>query len=139
MKSSRRGQLEEVAKRFEAWRRTRSRGRGRIPGTLWRAAVALGGRYSASAICERLRLNPSRFREAREAAGSCGRRLVTSAPPAPQFVELPASALSSAPYWRVVIRQADLSVQLEFASADQSAVEAARRLVEALSARGGRA
>lgn len=60
--------LEAVLGEFEKWR-ARRRGRSAIPKKLWHAAVDLVGRYSSTTICRRLRLNPGRFKEAREARG----------------------------------------------------------------------
>jgi hypothetical protein len=58
--------LDGVAGRFEAWRANK---RGRlIPAVLWRAALSLLDRYTASAICLRLRLGPARFKQVRQAA-----------------------------------------------------------------------
>jgi hypothetical protein len=93
-----------------------------------------------TAICERLRLNPSRFQEARaalgEGAGVRARRELV-----PQFVELPPAAASAqVPPWRVVVQQADgLRVELDFQTLDVAAVEAAAQVVQTLAvARDGR-
>jgi hypothetical protein len=64
---STRPDLERVLAEFDAWR---ARPRGRlIPDRLWTAAVGLLDRYSASRICRQLRLNPTRFQQARDARG----------------------------------------------------------------------
>jgi hypothetical protein len=69
MRSNRRTELDGVRARFAAWRRG---GRRRaIPDHLWRAALTLLPRYGPSAICRRLGLNSSRFKEVREAHGEC--------------------------------------------------------------------
>jgi hypothetical protein len=60
--------LEAVLGEFEKWR-ARRRGRSAIPEKLWCAAVDLVERYSSTTICRRLRLNPGRFKEVREARG----------------------------------------------------------------------
>jgi hypothetical protein len=60
--------LEGVLGEFEKWR-ARRRGRSAIPEKLLCAAVDLVDRYSSTTICRRLRLNPGRFKEAREARG----------------------------------------------------------------------
>lgn len=58
--------LEEVLEQFEAWR---AKPHGRlIPDELWKGAVSLLDRYSASTICSRLRLNATRFKRVREAS-----------------------------------------------------------------------
>jgi hypothetical protein len=46
----------------------RRQGRG-IPNDLWDAAITLLGRYTASAICRALGLNPARFKQMRERRG----------------------------------------------------------------------
>lgn len=64
---STRPDLERVLAEFDAWR---ARPRGRlIPDRLWTAAVGLLDRYSVSRICRQLRLNPTRFKQARDARG----------------------------------------------------------------------
>lgn len=135
MRASRRTRLDRVAEQFEAWRRTRSRARCAIPDELLRAAVGLADEYSATAICAKVRLNPSRFREAREALVErrAKPRVVVAGTP-PQFVELsPVPPPAEAPSWRVLIRQADgLRVRLEFRTVDESAVDAARQIMRAL-------
>jgi len=72
---------------FEQWRATRV-GRSKIPEELWQAVVALHGRYSASQLCQELRLS----------AGALRSRLPQTTPskPAspPAFVSLPAQDLS---------------------------------------------
>jgi hypothetical protein len=115
--------LEAVLGEFEKWR-ARRRGRSAIPKELWRAAVDLVGRYSSTTICHRLRLNPGRFKGAREARGvapgeggvrrvrrrrragsrkrrswsgrrfSVAPRRVALVPAAKEFVELPAPSVA---------------------------------------------
>lgn len=58
--------LEEVAAAFDGWRKSRPKVE-RIPDGLWSAAVALLGSHSASAICRRLRLDPSRLKRRSQA------------------------------------------------------------------------
>lgn len=141
MRALRRTRLDSVAEQFEAWRRTRSSVRCVIPDELLRAAVGLADEYSATTICAKVRLNPSRFREAREALVErrAEPRAVVGA--TPQFVELPpVPSPAGVPSWRVLIRQADgLRVQLEFRTVDESAVDAARQIMRALTVtEGGR-
>jgi hypothetical protein len=59
--------LDGVVAKFEGWR-VRREGRA-IPDDLWDAAITLLGRYTASAICRALGLNPARFKQVREARG----------------------------------------------------------------------
>lgn len=62
---SRKPELEEVVRQFEAWRANR---RGRlIPDELWKAALSLLDRHCPSTICRRLRLDAGRFKRIREA------------------------------------------------------------------------
>ena len=63
--------LEGVRVRFEAWRARRPRPRA-LPERLWRAAVRLLDRHSASTVCQRLRLNSSRLKQAQDAFGRVG-------------------------------------------------------------------
>jgi hypothetical protein len=68
---STRPDLERVLAEFDAWR---AKPRGRlIPDRLWKAAVGLLDGYSSSLICRQLRLNPTRFKQAREARGVVAR------------------------------------------------------------------
>ena len=50
------GRLENVWRRFERWRRSRTRGR-RIPEALWAAAVEAAREYGASRTASVLRIN----------------------------------------------------------------------------------
>ena len=68
MRSRSGSDLGSVAAQFESWRADRTK--RVIPSELWTAAVGLVGRYGASAICVRLRLNASRFKEMRETLGT---------------------------------------------------------------------
>lgn len=64
---SRKPGLESVLAEFGRWR---AKPRGRlIPDKLWKAALGLLDRYSPSAICRHLGLNPARFKQMREARG----------------------------------------------------------------------
>ena len=91
MRSTRRD-LEDVVARFEGWR-ARRQGRA-IPDELWGAAIRLLDRHTASAICGALGLNPTRFKQMREARGVSGgatRRRAAAAVAGPEgggFVEL---------------------------------------------------
>jgi hypothetical protein len=80
MRSSR-PDFAKVVSQFEGWRRRRQE--RRIPEELLDAAVGLLAEHPATAICRGLRLNSSRFKQAREAregsskcrrAGGAGRR-----------------------------------------------------------------
>lgn len=68
---STRPDLERVLAEFAAWRAKPRR--RRIPDRLWTAAVGLLDRYSASLICRQLRLNSTRFQQARDARGGVAR------------------------------------------------------------------
>jgi len=48
--------LEAVRQQFETWRKKR-RGRGRIPASLWQAAIGLCREYSIGEVSRTLRLN----------------------------------------------------------------------------------
>ena len=90
MRSTRRD-LEDVVARFEGWR-ARRQGRA-IPDELWGAAIRLLDRHTASAICGALGLNPTRFKQMREArevsVGATRRRAAAVArPEGGGFVEL---------------------------------------------------
>lgn len=67
MRSNGRPDLDDVLKRFDAWRRRSPQ--PPFPLELWRAACELLDRYSAHTICETLRLNESRFKQMRVAVG----------------------------------------------------------------------
>ncbi len=68
---STRPDLDRVLTEFDAWR---AKPRGRlIPDRLWKAAVGLLDGYSSSLICRQLRLNPTRFKQARDARGVVAR------------------------------------------------------------------
>ena len=65
--------LDGVVAKFEGWRAKRQ-GRA-IPDDLWDAAIRLLDGHTATAICRALVLNPTRFKQMREARGvSVGRR-----------------------------------------------------------------
>ena len=53
--------LDDVAKEFENWRKTRNY-RGRIPNRLWDAAIALTASYPASKVAEALHINYSELK-----------------------------------------------------------------------------
>lgn len=74
-----RASLEAVRDAFEQWRSTRDK-RGRVPESLWEAAVSLSAFYSAFRISKTLRLN---YRELRHRIGLHSSRNGPS-----QFVEL---------------------------------------------------
>src|SRR5919109_2847576 len=57
--------LTELAERFEHWRRTRPKGRARIPEDLWDQAVALSTVLSNGRVAKRLRLSPTDLRKQR--------------------------------------------------------------------------
>lgn len=67
MRSTRKPDLDDVCALFEDWRGRA--GRRTIPDELWLAAASLLDRHTANAICERLRLNESRFRQMRDRLG----------------------------------------------------------------------
>ncbi len=76
---------------FELWRANR-RGRTRIPPELWDNAVSLLGRHPITHVARELHLDPTELRKRRLAAHQP--RAPDSAP-APQFLEVRASGLSS--------------------------------------------
>lgn len=67
MRSSKRPDLDGIHAQFAAWRRGRPT--RAIPERLWRAALELLDRHGSSTICQRLVLNPSRFKQMRETLG----------------------------------------------------------------------
>lgn len=152
-------ELEEVLRQFETWRANRQ---GRlIPKELWKAAVGLLDRYSASTICRHLGLDAGRFKQIREAHGgvkgsrAVGRRRSSSprerrnvaskpvkalAPRNNAFVELPAlgvgtgSGLSAAMLREPEGGPAGCRLSLESAAGTLTfaTVGQERRLVEAV-------
>ncbi len=65
---SKKAELEDVVKQFEAWR---AKPHGRlIPEELWKAALGLLDRYAPSTICSHLRVNAARFKQVRESGGA---------------------------------------------------------------------
>jgi hypothetical protein len=91
-------ELDGVVAKFEGWRAKRQ-GRA-IPDDLWDAAIQVLDGHTATTICRALGLNPSRFKQMREARGvrvvrAARRRSATTvAPPAGNgFVELAAPRL----------------------------------------------
>jgi hypothetical protein len=83
MRTHSRPHLDEVEAQFETWR-AGGHGRRAFPERLWRAAVGLLDRYPPSVVCQRLRLNATRFARVREALGSPPAKVPAA------FVELPA-------------------------------------------------
>ena len=60
MRAARRAELDEVAGRFDRWRSRRPT--REIPRELWLAAWRLVGPYTVTRVCQRLRLNATRFK-----------------------------------------------------------------------------
>ena len=56
------GELAEVKRGFDQWRRSRSRGR-QIPEPLWRMAVKAATRYGVQSTARRLGLNSTRLKQ----------------------------------------------------------------------------
>jgi hypothetical protein len=56
------GELAEVKRGFDQWRRSRSRGR-QIPEPLWRMAVKAAARYGVQPTARRLGLNSTRLQQ----------------------------------------------------------------------------
>ena len=56
------GELAEVKRGFDQWRRSRSRGR-QIPEPLWRMAVKAATRYGVPSTARRLGLNSTRLQQ----------------------------------------------------------------------------
>jgi hypothetical protein len=78
--------LTELAERFEHWRRTRPKGRVRIPEDLWDQAVALSTVLSNGQVAQRLRLSPTdlgKQRIARQATSASA-----GAETSPTFVDI---------------------------------------------------
>jgi hypothetical protein len=75
--------LEEVKRRFDAWRREH-RWLGRIPNELWRIAGEAAAVHGVEATAERLLLDPSRLE-----AFLPGTPAAATEDDAPAFVELP--------------------------------------------------
>jgi len=96
MKSAIPSDLVKLKKRFEAWRKTRSK-RSKTPDRLLKAAAALLDNYSASMICRVCGIN-LRTLQRRSSSKASPRR---SATPAPDFfplsLTLPQSDVSSSP------------------------------------------
>jgi hypothetical protein len=90
MKETASHDLPFVRGEFEAWRARRN-GRGRIPETLWAAAIKLLDRYPLNLVSRELRLSPTQLRQ---------RRAATSPKPQPRrnsqqtFLELTPHALT---------------------------------------------
>ena len=107
MRSRSRSDLDAVAAQFESWRAGRTK--RAIPSELWAAAVGLVGRYGTSAICGRLRLNASRFKEMRETLGTASWPVIRAVPVESRrvggaagdrpgaFIELPALRVAPIP------------------------------------------
>jgi hypothetical protein len=105
--------LSGLVARFEAWRRTRTSRRTRIPEDLWTAAVAASSRSGISRTARVLRLNEQ---ELRRRCGELDRISRTAVPrgPAAGFVELrPAAAVSSTPHWVVELESAVGRLRIE--------------------------
>jgi len=70
--------LTELAERFEHWRRTRPKGRARIPEDLWDQAVALSTLLSNGRVAQRLPFQPHRSQKTAYGPtgnfSECGRR-----------------------------------------------------------------
>jgi hypothetical protein len=75
--------LEEVKRRFDAWRREH-RWLGRVPNALWRMAGEVAAVHGVEATAERLSLDPSRLD-----AWLPRNSTAATAAEAPAFVELP--------------------------------------------------
>jgi len=75
--------LEEVKRRFDAWRREH-RWLGRVPNELWRMAGEVAAVHGVEATAERLSLDPSRLD-----AWLPRNSMAATAAEAPAFVELP--------------------------------------------------
>jgi hypothetical protein len=78
--------LTELAERFEHWRRTRPKGRARIPEDLWDQAVALSTVLSNGRVAQRLRLSPTDLRKQRMARQATSAIAGAETPPA--FVDI---------------------------------------------------
>jgi hypothetical protein len=78
--------LTKLAERFEHWRRTRLKGRVRIPEDLWDQAVALSTVLSNGRVAKRLRLSPTDLREQRIARQATSAMAGAETPPA--FVDV---------------------------------------------------
>ncbi len=83
--------LARTRQTFELWRAKR-RGRTRIPPELWEKAVSLLAHHPITHVARELRLDPAGLRRRRLASQPS---LVPNSSPAPQFLEVRASDLSS--------------------------------------------
>ena len=83
--------LARTRQAFELWRAKR-RGRSRIPPELWEKAVSLLAHHPITHVARELRLDPAGLRRRRLASQP---PLVPNSSPAPQFLEVRASDLSS--------------------------------------------
>jgi hypothetical protein len=83
MKSAIPSDLLKLKKRFEAWRKTRTK-RSKTPDRLLKAAAALLDRYSASMVCRACGVNLRTLRR-RSSSSASPRR---SSAPAPEFFPL---------------------------------------------------
>lgn len=79
-------ELKRIRERFEAWRRTRTR--GRIPERLWAEAAGAAGRYGVNGTARALRLNATTLRQRLPATGSAEQAARPPAPGRAGFVEL---------------------------------------------------
>jgi hypothetical protein len=78
--------LTELAERFEHWRRTRPKGRARIPEDLWDQAVALSTILSNGRVAQRLRLSPTDLRKQRMARQAIS--AIAGAKTSPAFIDI---------------------------------------------------
>lgn len=87
--------LADLAEQFECWRRSRTTRQERIPPSLWDRAVALSAVLPCARVARRLRLRSTDLRK----RGLAGPATVATevAGPDPDFVEVPAPWLGSAP------------------------------------------
>ena len=76
--------LEEVAKQFKIWRKTKPRRRS-IPPTLWQAAVCLSSNYSVSQISKSLGLS---YTELKNRVSALPGAQLLEHDPHPKFIEL---------------------------------------------------
>jgi hypothetical protein len=77
--------IEEVRRRLEVWRKSRSRGK-RIPARLWAVAAALARTHGVSPVSQRLGLDYNGLKRRAEAMATPRRSQLK---PPPGFIEVP--------------------------------------------------
>ena len=109
--------LEEVAERFEQWRRNKKKGE-RIPEQLWSEAIGLVGTYGVSQVTRILRLSGTDLNKRRGMSGA-GRRRRQGTDAGAAFVEIDrkdvaqASGLNATAAWLELQRPDGLRLRIQ--------------------------